>query len=89
MIRAYRSVRLLEAGDSASVFRFSELFRYVAEEGQRLSPWISFDEAVINEALATQGDGDIAQVAAPFCASDGAVAKFLVEVARRGGHLSQ
>ncbi len=58
LIRAYRSVRLLEAGDSASVFRFSELFRYVAEEGQRLSPWISFDEAVINEALATQGDGD-------------------------------
>jgi len=58
LIRAYRSVRLLEAGDSASVFRFSELFRYVAEEGQRLSPWLSFDEAVINEALATQGDGD-------------------------------
>ncbi len=58
LIRAYRSVRLLEAGDSASVFRFSELFRYVAEEGQRLSPWISFDEAVINEALATQGDDD-------------------------------
>ncbi len=58
LIRAYRSVRLLEAGDSASVFRFSELFRYVAEEGQRLSPWISFDEAVINEALATQSDGD-------------------------------
>ena len=59
LLRAYRSVRLLEAGDSASVFRFSELFRYVAEEGQRLSPWISFDEAVINEALATQGDGEI------------------------------
>jgi hypothetical protein len=58
LIRAYRSVRLLEAGDSASVFRFSELFRYVAEEGQRLSPWLSFDEAFINEALATQGDGD-------------------------------
>ncbi len=58
LIRAYRSVRLLEAGDSASVFRFSELFRYVAEEGQRLSPWISFDEAVINEALATQGDSE-------------------------------
>ena len=30
LLRAYRSVRLLEAGDSASVFRFSELFRYVA-----------------------------------------------------------
>jgi hypothetical protein len=58
LIRAYRSVRLLESGDSASVFRFSELFRYVAEEGQRLSPWLSFDEAFINEALATQGDGD-------------------------------
>jgi hypothetical protein len=59
LLRAYRSVRLLEAGDSASVFRFSELFRYVAEEGQRLSPWLSFDEAFINEALATQGDGDV------------------------------
>jgi hypothetical protein len=58
LIRAYRSVRLLEAGDSASVFRFAELFRYVAEEGQRLSPWLSFDEAVINEALATRGADD-------------------------------
>ena len=58
LIRAYRSVRLLEAGDSATVFRFSELFRYVAEEGQRLSPWLSFDEAVINEALATRGEAD-------------------------------
>jgi hypothetical protein len=58
LIRAYRSVRLLEAGDSASVYRFSELFRYVAEEGQRLSPWLSFDEAVINEALATRGEAD-------------------------------
>jgi len=58
LIRAYRSVRLLEAGDSASVYRFSELFRYVAEEGQRLSPWLSFDETVINEALATRGEAD-------------------------------
>ncbi|HEX8996933.1 MAG TPA: hypothetical protein VF812_12970 [Ktedonobacterales bacterium] len=58
LIRAYRSVRLLESGDSANVFRFSELFRYVAEEGQRLSPWLSFDEAIINEALATQGDAE-------------------------------
>jgi hypothetical protein len=58
LIRAYRSVRLLEAGDSASVYRFSELFRYVAEEGQRLSPWLSFDETVINEALATRGETD-------------------------------
>ncbi len=58
LIRAYRSVRLLEAGDSATVFRFSELFRYVAEEGQRLSPWLSFDEAIINEALATRGEAD-------------------------------
>lgn len=58
LIRAYRSVRLLESGDAANVFRFSELFRYVAEEGQRLSPWLSFDEAVINEALATQGDAE-------------------------------
>jgi len=60
LLRAYRSVRLLEAGDSANTFRFSELFRYVAEEGQRLSPWLSFDEAFINEALTTQGDGETA-----------------------------
>ncbi len=58
LIRAYRSVRLLEAGDSVTVFRFAELFRYVAEEGQRLSPWLSFDEAVINDALATRGAED-------------------------------
>ncbi len=58
LIRAYRSVRLLESGDAANTYRFSELFRYVAEEGQRLSPWLSFDEAFINEALATQGDTD-------------------------------
>lgn len=58
LIRAYRSVRLLEVGDTASVFRFAELFRYVAEEGQRLSPWLSFDEAVINEALVTRGEAD-------------------------------
>lgn len=51
-------MRLLESGDAANVFRFSELFRYVAEEGQRLSPWLSFDEAIINEALATQGDAE-------------------------------
>ena len=61
LLRAYRSVRLLEAGDSASVFRFSELFRYVAEEGQRLSPWLSFDEGAINDALTTQGDGEVAE----------------------------
>lgn len=58
LIRAYRSVRLLEAGESASSFRFSELFRYVAEEGQRQSPWLSFDETVINEALVTQGEAE-------------------------------
>jgi hypothetical protein len=58
LIRAYRSVRLLESGESANTFRFSELFRYVAEEGQRQSPWLSFDEAVIAEALATRGDED-------------------------------
>ena len=58
LIRAYRSVRLLEAGDRVTVFRFAELFRYVAEEGQRLSPWLSFDEAVINDALATRGAED-------------------------------
>ena len=58
LIRAYRSVRLLESGDSASTFRFAELFRYVAEEGQRLSPWLSFDEAAINDALVTRGEAD-------------------------------
>jgi hypothetical protein len=58
LIRAYRSVRLLEAGESASSFRFAELFRYVADEGQRQSPWLSFDESVMNEALATREDGD-------------------------------
>ncbi len=58
LIRAYRSVRLLETGESANTFRFSELFRYVAEEGQRQSPWLSFDEAVINEALTTRGAED-------------------------------
>jgi hypothetical protein len=57
LIRAYRSVRLLEAGESAGTFRFVELFRYAAEEGQRQSPWLSFDEAVIAEALAT-GDAE-------------------------------
>ena len=58
LIRAYRSVRLLESGESASAFRFSELFRYVAEEGQRQSPWLSFDETTINEALVTRGEAD-------------------------------
>ncbi|HLJ80276.1 MAG TPA: hypothetical protein VKT52_02245 [Ktedonobacterales bacterium] len=53
LIRAYRSVRLLESGEAASAFRFADLFRYVAEEGQRQSPWLSFDEAIINEALAS------------------------------------
>jgi len=63
-------VRLLESGESANTFRFAELFRYVAEEGQRQSPWLSFDEGVINEALATRGeaddadDDDLAEVAA-------------------------
>jgi hypothetical protein len=58
LIRAYRSVRLLETGESANTFRFADLFRYVAEEGQRQSPWLSFDEAVINEALTTRGEAD-------------------------------
>jgi hypothetical protein len=58
LIRAYRSVRLLEAGESAGSFRFADLFRYVAEEGQRQSPWLSFDEAVINETLVTRGEAD-------------------------------
>lgn len=58
LIRAYRSVRLLEAGESAGTFRFAELFRYVAEEGQRQSPWLSFDETFINEALAARGESE-------------------------------
>jgi hypothetical protein len=58
LIRAYRSVRLLEAGESANTFRFADLFRYVAEEGQRQSPWLSFDEGIINEALTTRGEAD-------------------------------
>lgn len=60
LIRAYRSVRLLESGESASTFRFTDLFRYVAEEGQRQSPWLSFDETMINEALVTRGEADAA-----------------------------
>jgi hypothetical protein len=58
LIRAYRSVRLLESGESANTFRFADLFRYVAEEGQRQSPWLSFDEGIINEALTTRGEAD-------------------------------
>jgi hypothetical protein len=58
LIRAYRSVRLLESGESANTFRFADLFRYVAEEGQRQSPWLSFDEGTINEALTTRGEAD-------------------------------
>jgi hypothetical protein len=58
LIRAYRSVRLLEAGESSNSFRFADLFRYAAEEGQRQSPWLSFDEGAINEALATRGEAD-------------------------------
>jgi hypothetical protein len=58
LIRAYRSVRLLEAGESASSFRFAELFRYVADEGQRQSPWLSFDETIINEALVNHLEGE-------------------------------
>lgn len=58
LLRAYRSVRLLEVGEGANSFRFTELFRYVAEEGQRLSPWLSFDEGTMNEAIATRGEAD-------------------------------
>jgi hypothetical protein len=58
LIRAYRSVRLLEAGESANAFRFAELFRYVADEGQRQSPWLSFDETTINEALINHVEGE-------------------------------
>jgi hypothetical protein len=54
LIRAFRSVRLLEGGEHASIFRFAELYRYVADEGTRQSPWLSFDEATIAAALATQ-----------------------------------
>lgn len=50
LIRAFRSVRLLEGGESASMFRFAELYRYIAEEGTRQSPWLSFDESVIAAA---------------------------------------
>jgi hypothetical protein len=56
LIRAYRSVRLLEAGEGAGTFRFADLFRYVAEEGTRQSPWLSFDETLIAGALAAGGD---------------------------------
>ena len=61
LIRAYRSVRLLEAGEDASTFRFADLFRYVAEEGTRQSPWLSFDETHIAASLAhgdDEGDAD-------------------------------
>ncbi len=58
LIRAFRSVRLLEGGENASVFRFAELYRYVTEEGTRQSPWLSFDEAVIATALAERGSED-------------------------------
>jgi hypothetical protein len=58
LIRAFRSVRLLEGGENASTFRFAELYRYVADEGTRQSPWLSFDETVIANALAAQGDPD-------------------------------
>ena len=56
LIRAFRSVRLLEGGEHASVFRFAELYRYTADEGTRQSPWLSFDEATIATALASSGD---------------------------------
>jgi hypothetical protein len=58
LIRAFRSVRLLEGGENAATFRFAELYRYVAEEGTRQSPWLSFDETVIATALAEQPNED-------------------------------
>ena len=58
LVRAFRSVRLLEGGENASTFRFAELYRYVADEGTRQSPWLSFDETIIAAALAAQGDPD-------------------------------
>lgn len=62
LIRAFRSVRLLEGGENASTFRFAELYRYVADEGTRQSPWLSFDETVIAAALAAMGDPDEEEV---------------------------
>ncbi len=56
LIRAFRSVRLLEGGENVSTFRFAELYRYIADEGSRQSPWLSFDEMVIANALATRPD---------------------------------
>jgi hypothetical protein len=64
LIRAFRSVRLLEGGENASTFRFAELYRYVAEEGTRQSPWLSFDEGLIANALAsgiTDDDDDTSE----------------------------
>ncbi len=58
LIRAFRSVRLLEGGENVSTFRFAELYRYVADEGGRQSPWLSFDETIIGTALAEQGSDD-------------------------------
>lgn len=58
LIRAFRSVRLLEGGENASTFRFAELYRYIAEEGTRQSPWLSFDETVIANALATRPEDE-------------------------------
>ncbi len=56
LIRAYRSVRLLEGSENAAMFRFAELYRYVADEGAHQSPWLSFDETVIANALTTESD---------------------------------
>jgi hypothetical protein len=58
LIRAFRSVRLLEGGENASTFRFADLYRYTSDEGTRQSPWLSFDETVIAAALATRPEDD-------------------------------
>jgi hypothetical protein len=78
LIRAFRSVRLLEGGENASQFRFAELYRYVAEEGTRQSPWLSFDEAAISAALASGAeeeeevpDDDESALAVPALAPKG------------------
>ncbi len=58
LIRAFRSVRLLEGGENSAFFRFAELYRYVADEGTRQSPWLSFDEAAIAAALASGAEDE-------------------------------
>lgn len=58
LIRAFRSVRLLEGHENASTFRFADLYRYVSDEGTRQSPWLSFDETIIANALMSESAAD-------------------------------